>query len=64
MATLLKANELAERLNCSRATIYRLIARGELPRPIYLAKNCPRWSPHEIDAWIEARRKSGADAAA
>jgi excisionase family DNA binding protein len=47
----LNANQLANVLNLSRATIYRLLAAGRLPRGQRLNR-CRRWSRREIEAWM------------
>jgi prophage regulatory protein len=57
--TLLTIQEVMARLNISsRATIYRWMADGDFPRPIYLANRTPRWKAEDIDAWIESRTES------
>jgi prophage regulatory protein len=43
----------------SRASIYRLIAAGQFPRPYSLGARAVAWLESEIDAWIEARVKAG-----
>lgn len=40
----------------SRPTIYRLISRGEFPRPIRLSANAVGWDLKDILAWIEDRK--------
>ena len=39
----------------SKATIYRLLARGEFPARVKLSPRCVGWRVAEIDAWLEAR---------
>jgi predicted DNA-binding transcriptional regulator AlpA len=39
----------------SRNTIDRLIARGDLPRPIRLSPRVTAWLVDEIEAYIAAR---------
>ena len=38
-----------------RASIYRLIAAGQFPRPYSLGARAVAWLESDIDAWIEAR---------
>ena len=39
----------------SKATIYRLLARGEFPPRVKLSPRCVGWRVAEIDAWLAAR---------
>ena len=39
----------------SKATIYRLLARGEFPARVKLSPRCVGWRVAEIDAWLEDR---------
>jgi prophage regulatory protein len=38
-----------------KASLYRMIANGEFPRPIHLSVNRIAWIESEIDAWIASR---------
>lgn len=42
--------------NLSLATIYRLIKRGDFPRPIRLSTQAVGWDINDVHAWIEARK--------
>jgi len=44
----------------SRAMIYKLIARGEFPKPIHPLGHCrvAAWLESEVTEWIEARIKA------
>ncbi|HWG42518.1 MAG TPA: hypothetical protein VN688_06990 [Gemmataceae bacterium] len=60
---------LAAWLETSKATLFRMLAAGKIPRPMPFGQQ-PRWNAAEIRAWIaagmparaewEARRKAGA----
>ena len=39
----------------SKATIYRLLARGEFPPRVKLSPRCVGWRVAEVDAWFAAR---------
>ncbi len=39
----------------SKATIYRLLGRGEFPPRVQLSARCVGWRVADIDAWLEAR---------
>ncbi len=49
---LINANQLAELLNISERTLYRLKSIGQLPVPIVLGGSV-RWRLSEIRQWIE-----------
>lgn len=40
----------------SKATIYRLIAQGEFPKPIKLTNRSSAWDSFEVISWIDSRR--------
>ncbi len=48
------------RTGLSRATIYRLAAIGEFPKPCKLASRTSAWSSDEIEQWM-AERIQGRD---
>ena len=50
-AKLLDVQDIAERLKCSKRTVYRLIDSGKTPPPIRLG-TLLRFSEREINAWI------------
>lgn len=39
----------------SRATIYRLLERGEFPPRVKLSQRCVGWRVADVDAWLEVR---------
>jgi len=47
----LRIGDLLKRLPISRATIYRMIKHGKLPKPIKLGSSSV-WIESEINAWI------------
>lgn len=51
---LLRRKEVEARIGFARSTLYKWLAEGSFPRPIYLG-SAPRWSEKEIRAWIDAR---------
>lgn len=52
---LLRLAEVKNRVGYGRASIYRLIAAGQFPRPHSLGARAVAWLESDIDAWIEAR---------
>ena len=53
---LLTTREVAELLGLSPATVLRRWRAGELPG-YRLGSNVLRFSAHDVDAWLEARRE-------
>lgn len=52
---LLTVGDLAELLRVSEATIWRLRAKGRLPRPLdALGKQLVRWEAEDVRAWVRA----------
>ena len=51
----LRLAEVKNRVGYGRASIYRLIAAGQFPKPHSLGARAVAWLESEIDAWIEAR---------
>lgn len=47
--TYLSDDQLAERYNVSRATIWRWTSRGILPKPVKFTKSCTRWRKADIE---------------
>ncbi len=52
--------ELAERLQLTRMTIYRLVKRGELP--YYQIGRSKRFRTDDVEAFLERCRRTGGDA--
>ncbi|RRQ20528.1 helix-turn-helix transcriptional regulator [Thiohalobacter thiocyanaticus] len=50
--------KLAERLEVSRATLWRWTAAGNFPQPIKLSPGCTRWRLEDVESW-EADRLKG-----
>lgn len=58
----LRINEVCNRVPFGRATIYRLMASGEFPKPYPLGARAVAWLESEINEWI-GRRVAEAHAA-
>ncbi len=50
-STLMDVKDLAQRLNCSDRTVWRLVDSGQMPVPLNLGR-LKRWDPAAIDRWI------------
>ena len=51
----LRCREVLRRTGLSRATIYRLMARGEFPQQHQLSRGRVGWSEEEIETWLRRR---------
>ena len=58
--------DLESLFQISRATIYRWVKEGSVPKPIHLGANMVRWKVSDIEAWVIAREatnlRGGSDA--
>lgn len=55
METLIRLPEVCARTGLKRATLYRLVARGELEAPVKIAERCAAWRASSVQAFIEGR---------
>ena len=54
--SLLTAAEVSARVKFSRVHIYRLIRRGQFPRPMKLGPRRSAWLEEEISEWVAGRK--------
>jgi prophage regulatory protein len=54
----LDLQSVAEALSLSTATVKRLVAAGDLPKPRALTGKRVGWLAREIEAWAESRPES------
>ena len=54
---LLNIKQVATTVALSVPQIYKLMRRGEFPRPIYLGAKAPRWVATELEDWIAKRAR-------
>ena len=53
---MLKPTEVADRLNVTRGTLYKILkADRTFPRPIHVTPKNPRWRPADVDEWIDRK---------
>ena len=52
---LMRRRDVEELTGLSRASIYRLIAEGEFPRPVRVSATAVRWRASDIAVWIQSR---------
>lgn len=53
----LTIKQVVAKVALGQSTIYRMIARGEFPKPFSLVGNRTAWLESEVDAWL--RQQSG-----
>ena len=61
---LLRRPEVEAAVGLSCASIYRLMAAGEFPRPIRIGLRAVRWRAEDVAAYLETRPESTGEAAA
>lgn len=44
--------QVAAKVSLGQSTIYRMIAKGEFPKPFSLGGNRTAWIEEDIDAWL------------
>lgn len=52
---IIKVPEVIERCALSRATLYRLLERGEFPRQVRLSTRSIGFYEHEVNQWLAER---------
>lgn len=60
---IIRPRELPEHVGLSKATVQRLINRGDFPRPLRLSPGAVGWRKSTLDAWLAARDKAAGEAA-
>lgn len=55
---IIRRHGLRAMTNLSMATIYRLIKKGDFPRPLQLSAQAVGWDIHDITAWVDRRKAS------
>lgn len=59
---LINRKKLRAMIPLAERTIYNMEQRGEFPRRIVLTSRNVAWDLAEVEAWVDARRSSGAQA--
>ena len=58
---LLHRQEVEERCQLSRSTLYRMMREGALPEPIEVGAGAVRWPELEIEVWLSDRPRATGD---
>ena len=53
MEQMLTARDVCDVLHVSRATLYRMLQRNEMPRPVTVSLRAKRWRASEINQFME-----------
>ena len=53
--SILRPRQVAELFGVSRTTVWRLVQRGELPRPIRISAGVVGWRRSVIETWLAER---------
>jgi prophage regulatory protein len=54
----LRAPKVADKLDVSESSVWRIARLPGFPQPIKLSRGCTGWYEHEIDQWIDAKAKA------
>lgn len=49
---LLNDKDVAEKLAISRASVWRFVSEGKLPRPVRLSESTQRWKASELNSYL------------
>ena len=55
MSKILSKRELTAMVGLSYPTVWRLMRRGEFPKPVPLSENRVGWIESEVAAWLASR---------
>jgi len=55
---LLKVREVAQILNTTPRTVWRLVSMGSLPQPVRISRRLVRWRADDIQRFIDARAQT------
>ena len=51
----LKLKEVLGLVSLSSATVYRMMSRGEFPRPVRIGVRATGWRSDEVEEWLASR---------
>jgi len=54
---IIKLPQVEAKTTFSRATIYRLISKGEFPKQVKLSERSSGWIKEEVNNWLENKIK-------
>lgn len=64
--TLQRIKQVMDRTGVSRSMLYKLMARGEFPKPVKISvsSRVVAWDSHAVTAWIESRLQQASNSIA
>ena len=57
--SLLRIDQVAERVQYGRSSIWAMVKAGTFPAPVKLSRRCTRWTNVQVDEWIRQRIHPG-----
>jgi predicted DNA-binding transcriptional regulator AlpA len=60
----LRNTDLDDVLKISKSTRYRLMKKGEFPKPFFISDQAVGWLSTDITSWIESRKSGSQEVAA
>jgi prophage regulatory protein len=51
----LREKDVLQKVGISKSQLWRLIKRGDFPKPIKISERCNAWSARRIDAWLSEK---------
>ncbi len=48
----LREKDVLQQVRISKSQLWRLINRGQFPKPIKISERCNAWDSRQIDAWL------------
>lgn len=54
MERILRLPQVLERTTLGKSIIYKMVSKGEFPKPIKLGGRATGWREADVDAWIKA----------
>lgn len=49
---ILRVREVVDLVGIHRSTLYKMMGRGEFPRPLQIGPNSRGWRKSDVDAWM------------
>lgn len=56
--SMLRASTVVAVTGLSRATLYRMILKGDFPKAVQLSRHCVAWRQADVAAWTASRSAS------
>ncbi|WP_104003202.1 helix-turn-helix transcriptional regulator [Marinobacterium lutimaris] len=52
---ILRRREVEQRVGLSCSTLYRLMEKGDFPKPLKLTAHAVGWRASDVDRWLDSR---------